>query len=87
MASTVRIAGERKAPTHAVYAETATEVVFTLPRQDVPRGDDRVRVTVNDESVVMAQQDWQQFVACVLKADEQVRHIFDRAGRPLGLQP
>lgn len=81
------IIGNRDAPTHEVYAETTAAVVLKVPHQAVARGDDRVVLHVDDERYTLAQQDWQQFVACILKADEQVRRIFDRAGRPLGKQP
>lgn len=75
---------ERRAPTHEVVGSTDASVTFDLPSQRLSPGEDRVSVTIGSVYSVMSHQDWQQFVACVNKANEQVSKVFDAPGRWLG---
>jgi hypothetical protein len=70
--------GDRQAPTLTVVAETTARVMLRIPDQTIRAGDDRVVLDISGRITTMSQQDWQQFVSCVVTADKQVRHVLDR---------
>lgn len=75
---------ERQSPTHEVLTQTMAHVVLRIPSQHVGLGEDCVRVIISGNSIEMSRQDWQQFVAMVNTASEQVSAVFDVAGRRIG---
>lgn len=75
--------GERQTPTHEVFSRTVVDVVLDLPAQTVPSDHDQVNVCIDGDRVPMTRGDWQQFVACVRVANEQVNAVLDTAGRIL----